>query len=100
MGIKSYKLDRSLIYEFFLSLFRLENDEAMKLEELEMEKEIKLDKEIVNWVEKTLKEIPEQRKSEIAKYFNEESYFGLCLVSEIPLLELNSIEDYLAHLKD
>lgn len=100
MGVKKYKLEKSLIYEFFLSLFRLENDEAMKLEDLEMEKEIKLDKDIVNWVEKTLKKIPKQQKLEIEKYFNEESYFGLCLVSEIPELELNTIEDYLSYLKD
>jgi DNA-binding transcriptional ArsR family regulator len=100
MGVKKYKFEKSLIYEFFLSLFRLENDEAMKLKDLEMEKEIKLDKDIVNWVEKTLKKIPKQQKVEIAKYFNEESYFGLCLVSEIPELELNTIEDYLSYLKD
>ncbi len=100
MGVKKYELDRSLIYEFLLSLFRLENNEEIKLEELELEKEIKLDKEIVNWVKKTLKEIPEKRKKEIAKYFNEESYFGLCLISEIPDLDLNTIEEYLVYLKD
>lgn len=99
MGVKKYQFDRSIIYEFLLSLFRLENDEEMKLEQLELEKEIKLEKEIVNWVEEKLKKIPEAKKDLIAKYFNEESYFGLCLVSEVPYLELTTIEEYLAYLK-
>jgi DNA-binding transcriptional ArsR family regulator len=72
----------------------------MKLEEFEIEKEIKLDKEIVNWVEKTLEKIPQPKKDLIAKYFNEESYFGLCLVSEIPELDLKTIEEYINYLKD
>jgi DNA-binding transcriptional ArsR family regulator len=100
MAVKKFELDRSIIYEFFLSLFRLENDEAMKLEDLELEKEVKLDKEIVNWVEKTLKKIPAAEREKIAKYFNEESYFGLCLVSEIPKLKLNNIEEYIEYLKE
>lgn len=94
-----YQLDRSIIYEFLLSLFRLENDEGMKLKELELEKEIKLEKEIVNWVEKTLQKIPKAKKELIARYFNKESYFGLCLVSEIPHLKLTTIEEYLDYLK-
>jgi len=100
MKSKKYKLDKSLIYEFFLSLFRLENDESMKLKELDLEKEVKLDKEIVNWVEETLPKIPESKKEMIAKYFNEESYFGLCLVSEIPVLKAETIEEYLDYLRD
>lgn len=99
MGLKKYQLDRSIIYEFLLSLFRLENDEGMKLKQLDLEKEIKLEKEIVNWVEEKLKEIPKAKKDLIAKYFNEESYFGLCLVSEIPQLEITTIEEYLDYLK-
>lgn len=99
MGSKKYQLDRSIIYEFLLSLFRLENDEGMKLKQLDLEKEIKLEKEIVNWVEEKLAKIPETKKKLIAKYFNEESYFGLCLVSEIPQLKLTTITEYLEYLK-
>ncbi|TDO94424.1 DNA-binding transcriptional ArsR family regulator [Halanaerobium saccharolyticum] len=99
MSMKKYQLDRSIIYEFLLSLFRLENSEGMKLKKLELEKEIKLEKEIVNWVEEKQKKIPKTKRNLIAKYFNEESYFGLCLVSEIPYLELTNIEEYLNYLK-
>jgi DNA-binding transcriptional ArsR family regulator len=93
------KLDQSLIYEFLLSLFRLKNNDFMKFEELELEKDIKLDKEIVNWVENTLDKIPDDKKSDLEVYFNEESYFGICLISEIPLLNINSIEEYINYLK-
>lgn len=99
MSNKNYKFDKSLIYEFFLSLFRLKNNRTIKLEDLDLKKEIKLDKEIVNWVEKTTAKIPQAKNKIIAKYFNEESYFGLCLISEIPLLEVETTEAYLNYLK-
>ena len=100
MSSKNYQLDRSMIYELFLSLFRLKNDKIIQLEDLELEKEIKLDKEIANWAAESLAKIPQSRREMITKYFNEESYFGLCLISEIPTLELESIEDYFQHLKE
>jgi len=100
MSDKNYKLDKSLIYELLLSLFRLKNDKTINLKDLELEKEIKLDKDIVNWTAETLEKIPEVRKETITKYFNEESYFGLCLISEIPMLEVNSIDAYLNYLKE
>jgi len=100
MSSKNYKLDRSVIYELFLSLFRLKNDKIIKLEDLELKKEIKLNKEIVNWAAETMAKIPQSKREMIAKYFNEESYFGLCLISEIPMLEIKNIEDYLQHLKE
>ena len=53
MSNKNYLLDKSLIYELFLSLFRLQNDKTINLKDLELKKEIKLDKEIVNWTEET-----------------------------------------------
>lgn len=100
MNTKKYKLDRSLIYEFLLSIFRLENKNIIKLEQLELQKEIKLDKEIESWVEENLAKIPQSKINLITKYFNQESYFGLCLLAEIPTLELNSIEEYLIYLKN
>jgi DNA-binding transcriptional ArsR family regulator len=100
MSNKNYLLDKSLIYELFLSLFRLKNDKTINLKDLELKKEIKLDKEIVNWTAETLDKIPESRKKTIEKYFNEESYFGLCLISEIPLLKADSIDAYLNYLKE
>jgi len=83
-----------------LRLYRKKNDKIIQLEDLELEKEIKLDKEIANWAAESLAKIPQSRREMITKYFNEESYFGLCLISEIPTLELESIEDYFQHLKE
>lgn len=100
MNNKSYTLDQSLIYELFLSLFRLKNDKTINLEDLDLEREIKLDKDIIEWTAETLKKIPKNRKETIEKYFNEESYFGICLISEIPLLEIDSIDAYLNYLKE
>ncbi|RCW53327.1 regulatory ArsR family protein [Halanaerobium sp. ST460_2HS_T2] len=100
MMSNNYILDRSIIYEVFLSLFRLNNNKTINLEDLELEKEIKLDKEIVNWTAETLEKIPENKKETITKYFNEESYFGLCLISEIPVLEIDKMEDYLSYLRE
>ena len=62
MSSKNYQLDRSMIYELFLSLFRLKNDKIIQLEDLELEKEIKLDKEIANWAAESLEKIPQSRK--------------------------------------
>lgn len=100
MKIKNYELDRSLIYEFLLSLFRLENDEKMKLKELELEKEVKLNKEIVNWVEENLSKFPADQRKKLEIFFDEESYFGLCLVSDIPSLNINTVEEYLEKISE
>jgi DNA-binding transcriptional ArsR family regulator len=100
MKKNNFELDKSLIYEFLLSLFRLNNNDSLKLEDLDLEKKIKLDKEIVNWVENTITKFPDDKKNTLELFFDKESYFGLCLVSEISLLDFNSIEKYINHLKN
>lgn len=100
MTDKNYQLDSSLIYEFLLSIFRLENNDIIKAECSEFEKDIKINKEINNWAKKTLKTIPKNQKLIMNKYFNQDSYFALCLISEIPYLKLESIQEYLNYLKE
>lgn len=101
MKIKNIIVKKSIILEFIISLFRINNNSRFDLkEELELDKGIEVNKVINSWADEQKEKFSKEMQGNLDKFFNYQTFFGLCLISEIVSLDIKTIENYIDYLQN
>jgi DNA-binding transcriptional ArsR family regulator len=74
-------------------MFRLNCNE--KLKSIELVEKVKLNEDIVNWVNETRNKLPEDIKIALDTFFNYETFYGMCLASVITENNPGSIDAFI-----
>ncbi|URZ18745.1 ArsR/SmtB family transcription factor [Clostridium felsineum] len=94
--IDNIELIHSEALDFLGSLFRLNCDKDFFTSSDE-KREFNTD--ILDWIYKSKEELPEEINKQINTFFNKETFYGMCLVTEIVKTKLSDIEAFLVHIK-
>ena len=102
--LKNVEINHSLVYDFILSMARLNHNETLSgfidKYDNELADKIKMDENILKWISKTYSEIPEKYKKLIDVYANKENFFRLVLLNYIRENKINKVSNFLNFLKN
>lgn len=98
--IEKVKIHHSIVYDFLASMFRLNNNKKLTLQEGDYPtKGLKPSEDIEKWVQEMKEKIPQQVQEEIKKFFHWETFFGMCLVRLIPSSNPQDVPEFIDYLR-
>ncbi|ACR79727.1 ArsR family transcriptional regulator [Kosmotoga olearia] len=100
--IEKVVLTDSIVYDFLMSLERLNNNEKFRsaYDKPGIKNKFYPSPELVAWINETLQELPEDIKELMDKYFHWETSFGLCLALNIVRHDIKSVEEFINFIRN
>lgn len=93
---------RSEVYDFLASIFRLHCNEQLSVNNFDdlLAEQAKFNEELQNWVTITKKKIPNDIQDLISKFFDFETFYGICLIPCIGINKIDSILDFIRFVEE
>ena len=96
-------MKQSIVYDFIISLSRINHNENLEKFVSNYDKEItnriKLNDEIIKWVEKTRNQIPEKYRKIIDIFFNKDTVLRIVFLYYIRKNKINQVSDFIEFVK-
>lgn len=99
--IKKVEFHNSVVYDFLASIFRFNCNEKLFSPNSQdaLKEKIKSTEDILRWVKDTDKKIPKNIKVEIHKFFNWETFYGMCLVPLVYTSKSTDVLEFIEYLE-
>lgn len=102
MGIMDkVTVHHSTAYDFLAGMLRLKTNEKLIEEKSELDREdrIKLNDDLLKWVENTRSKLTQEIKESLDLFFNYESFFGICLMNDIAKNDIENASAFISYVE-